>query len=67
MLTKYEMTLREWKKFMTEEEERIRNVLSSGAAVKNYEDYVRLVGRMEGLRSAHDFMTESEKEVERNY
>lgn len=67
MLTKYELTLREWKKSMVEEENRIRDVLSSGLAVKNYDDYMRLVGRIEGLRAAYDRMADAEKEVERNY
>lgn len=67
MLTKYELTIREWKRFVTEEELRIKDILAAGVAVKNYDDYIRLVGRIEGLRSAMDFMSESEKEVERNY
>jgi copper homeostasis protein CutC len=67
MLTKFELTIKEWKRFVQDEHERIREMLASGMTVKNYEEYMRLVGRIEGLRSATDFMAEAEKEVERNY
>jgi len=66
MLTKYELTLREWRRFMGEEESRLHDILATGISIKNYEDYVRVVGRIEGLRTAIDNMAEAEKEVERS-
>jgi hypothetical protein len=67
MLTKYELIIREWRKFVDEETSRLRDVLAAGIAIKSYEDYLRHVGRIEGLRTAIDHMAEAEKEVERNY
>ena len=58
---------KELRKLITEEIERVKDHLASGAAINSYESYKQLVGRIAGLNMALELCEEASTLVSKSY
>lgn len=65
MLTKHTYLKKKIDQLISEQIEMLKDNLSLGSS-NDYSDYMKVVGKIEGLRSALDLCEEAEKIVERD-